>query len=205
LPAVLVDAPVARSFAVVGWTHVLVAVCGGRVRVAEGVHSESLTEPSELRGIRDALIRQADKTRLGSGLSSRALAAAQGLDEMLALGPSRLAVLALEVGELELAVRLQSRQPADRVWRKSLGARSRRLDAGESASIAVASKRRLPFATDDEDALILWHALTGTDALRTRDLLRASAGGGMCAEREARSVYELLQTDDLHNLGGPAW
>ncbi len=202
----LIDSSVARSFAVVGWTSQLVTLCGGRIQVADGVHSEDPDERSELRGIRDALMRQADKAGLGSGLSSKALAAAHGLDELLTLPPSKLAVLPLEGADLELAVRLQSREADDRKWRYSLGARARRLDAGEAATIAIAHHRGLPFASDDEDALIVWSALTNTAGLRTRDLLRQAARRGCsCDEGEARLVYHQLQTDDLHNLGGPPW
>ncbi len=201
----LVDSSVARSFAVVGWTSHLVTVSGGRVLLAEGVHSASPDEPSELRSIRDALIRQAHEAGLGSGLSSRALAAAQGMDELLGLAESQLTVLTLDAAELKLAVRLQSRDTTDREWRHSLGATARRLDVGEAASIAIASHRSLAFASDDEDALVLWHALTSAPGLRTRDLLHRAAEGGTCNADDARAVYQILQTDDLHNLGGPPW
>ena len=201
----LVDASVARSFAVIGWTGRLVTVCGGAVLVADGVHGKEARDPSELRRIRVGLQRQADQASPGSGLASRAITALQGLDELLALGPHELTVLALDGGELELAVRLQSRRQEDREWRHSLGARARRLDAGESASIAIAARRSLPFASDDEDALTLWKALTGSAGRRTRDLLRQVAASGAVTDDDAREVYHLLQTDDLHNLGGPPW
>jgi hypothetical protein len=201
----LVDASVARSFAVVGWTRHLVTICDGCVRVAEGVHSLDTSDPSELRGIRDALIRQANQAGLGSGLASRALAAAHGLDELLGLDLVQLVVLQPRGTEIELAVRLQSRRPADRQWRQELGARSRRLDLGEAVTIAIASSRSLPFASDDDDALILWHALTGSRGRRTADLLHCLADRGAVADEEARQVYEVLQTDDLHTLGGPPW
>jgi hypothetical protein len=202
---VLIDSSAARSFAVVGWTSHLIAVCGGSIRLAKGVHSENAAERSELRGIRHALMRQADKAGLGSGLSSRALAAAQGMDDLIRLSKPELAVLTLEAAELKLAVRLQSRDPADREWRHSLGATARRLDAGEAASIAIAQHRSLAFASDDEDALVLWHALTSSPGSRTVDLLRKAVASGICGSDDARTAYQLLQTDDLHNLGGPAW
>jgi hypothetical protein len=202
---VLVDSSVARSFAVVGWTLRLVAVAGGRLLLAEGVHGATAAEPSELRNIRSALARQAQEAGLGSGLSSRALAAVHGLDELLELQRPQLTVLPLDEAELNLAIRLQSRDLADREWRHSLGARSRRLDAGEAASIAIASNRSLAFASDDEDALVLWYALTSTQGLRTRDLLHRSVKAGVCEAGDARAVYYLLQSDDLHNLGGPPW
>lgn len=201
----LVDASVARSFAVVGWSHHLLEVCGGTVLTADGVHGVEPDDPSELRRIRTALLRQADQAGFGSGVASRALAAAQGLDQLLALGPDQLTVLTLDDDELKLAVRLQSRRLEDREWRRSLGAKARRLDAGESASIAIAATRSLGFASDDEDALTVWEALTGAPGRRTRDLLRQLVSDGAVDEHDARAVHRLLQSDDLHNLGGPAW
>lgn len=201
----LVDASVARSFAVVGWSRHLLTVCGGTIVMADGVHGSNPDDPSELRRIRSALQRQADEAGLGSGVASRALAAAQGLDELLSLPPDQLSVVALDDGELELAVRLQSRRDEDRAWRQGLGAKARQLDAGESASIAIAATRSLNFATDDEDALMLFTALTGTPGLRTRDLLRKLVDDGAVEENAAAAIYDRLQTDDLHNLGGPPW
>ena len=201
----LVDASVARSFAVVGWSHHLLQVCGGTVLTADGVHGAEPDDPSELRRIRAALLRQADQAGLGSGVASRALAAIQGLDQLLALGPDQLSVLTLNDDELKLAVRLQSRRLEDREWRHSLGAKARRLDAGESASIAIAATRSFGFASDDEDALTLWGALTGAPGRRTRDLLRQLVTDEVVDEHDARAVHHLLQSDDLHNLGGPAW
>lgn len=201
----LVDSSVARSFAVVGWTRHLVSVCGGRVLLAEGVHCANDGEPSELRGIRDALLRQGQTAGRGSGLSSRALAATQGMDDLIGLRPPQLTVLTLDAAEFEFAIRLQSRDAADQKWRRELGAKARRLDAGEAASISIACHRSLPFATDDEDALVLWHAFTSSTGLRTRDLLRKAVQDGVCDEADACAVYGRLQSDDLHNLGGPAW
>lgn len=201
----LVDASVARSFAVVGWTLQLVLVAGGTILVADGVHGARVDDPSEVGRIRDAIQRQADQAGLGSGLASRALAAVQGLDQLLALGSDELSVVTLGGGELELAVRLQSRLPEDREWRRSLGAKARRLDAGESASIAIAAGRSLAFASDDEDALTLWAALAGSPGRRTRDLFWQLVTEGAVVENDAREAYNLLQSDDLHNLGGPEW
>src|SRR5215472_4002348 len=121
----LADASVARSFAVIGWTHRLLEVCGGTILVADGVHGQHPDDPSELRGIHAALQRQADQAGPGSGLASRALATVHGLDQMLGLRPSELSVVALNKGELELAIRLQSRRPEDRARRQSLGAKAR--------------------------------------------------------------------------------
>jgi hypothetical protein len=63
------------------------------------------------------------------------------------------------------------------------------------------------FASDDEDALTLWAALAGSSGSghRTRDLLRRLVSSGAIEEDDARDAYCLLQTDDLHNLGGPPW
>lgn len=158
-----------------------------------------------MRGIRSALERQADQAGIGSGLASRALAAVQGLDELLSLPSAELVVLSLRKDEVELAIRLQSRQPEDRAWRHSLGAKARRLDAGESASIAIASCRSIEFASDDEDAVTLWAALTGTSAYRTLDLLWRLVDDGIVDEADAQETHRLLRTDALHNLGGPIW
>lgn len=201
----LVDASVARSFAVIGWTQQLLEVCGGTILVADGVHGRQPGDPSELGSIRAALQRQADQAGPGSGLASRAVAAVQGLDQMLNLASDRLTVLTVSPHELGLAIRLQSRRPEDRAWRQSLGAKSRRLDAGESASIAIAACRSLAFASDDEDALTLWTALTSASGYRTRDLLRQLVSDVIIEEDDARDAYHQLQTDDLHNLGGPPW
>ena len=115
------------------------------------------------------------------------------------------AILQLDEEEFALAVRLQSRDEVDREWRRSLGAKARRLDSGEAASIAIATRRSMPFASDDDDALILWGALTAAPGLRTIDLMRQVVQDGRETEANGRAMYEMLQTDDLHNLGGPAW
>jgi hypothetical protein len=128
-----------------------------------------------------------------------------GLDQLLALASDQLTVMTLAQDELTFAVRLQSRLAPDREWRRSLGARSRRLDAGESASIAIAASRSRAFASDDEDALTLWRALTSTPGHRTCDILRRLVAAGAVEEDDARQAYRLLQTDDLHDLGGPPW
>jgi hypothetical protein len=124
---------------------------------------------------------------------------------MLCLGPGELTVVPLADDELRLAVRLQSRRQEDRDWRHSMGARSRCLDAGESASIAIAATRLLPFASDDEDALALWAALTGSPGMHPLDLVQRVVIAGSVSEGDAESAYSILQSDDLHNLGGPAW
>lgn len=201
----LVDASVARSFAVVGWTRHLLRLCGGAILVADAVHGVYPDDPSELRRIRSALQRQAEDAGFGSGRAGRALSAVHGLDQLLALASDELTVLTLDADEWKLAVRLQSRLPEDREWRRSMGAKARRLDAGESASIAVAVSRSSAFASDDEDALTLWKALSGIPGRRTRDLLWQLVTDDSVAEPDASAVYRVLQTDDLHNLGGPPW
>ncbi|MGH8994741.1 MAG: hypothetical protein ACRDYB_01660 [Acidimicrobiales bacterium] len=183
----------------------LLKVTGGTILVADTVHGVYADDPSELRRIRRALQRQAEDAGLGSGRAGRALSAVQGLDQLLALTSDELTVLTLDADEWKLAVRLQSRRPGDRAWRHSLGAKARRLDAGESASIAIAVTRSLAFASDDEDALTLWKALSGVPGCRTRDLLFQLVADEVIAEPDAREVYRVLQTDDLDNLGGPSW
>src|SRR5260370_6003994 len=80
--AMLVDASVARSFAVIGWTHQLLEVCDGTILVADGEHGRHPGDPSELRSIRAAMQRQADQAGPGSGLASRAVAAVHGPDQL---------------------------------------------------------------------------------------------------------------------------
>src|SRR5216684_1688255 len=200
----LVDASVARSFGVIGWTRYFLQVGGGTIFVADGVHGQRPGDPSELRNIRIALQRKADLANPGSGLASRALAAMHGLDKLFSLAPNKLTVLTLSKDELDIAVRLQSRRPEDREWRRSLGARSRRLDAGESASIAIALSRSHAFASDDEDA----HPVEGTHRhswAPDQRLVRAARCRRSHRQEEARQTCHVLQTDDLHNLGGPPW
>jgi hypothetical protein len=53
--------------------------------------------------------------------------------------------------------------------------------------------------------LILWHSLTHAQGRRTLDLLQQLATSGIVTEKDAQAMYHCLQTDELHNLGGPAW
>ena len=39
----------------------------------------------------------------------------------------------------------------------------------------------------------------------TRHLLGQLVAHGIVAEADARAMYHCLQTDELHNLGGPPW
>jgi hypothetical protein len=98
----LVDASVARSFAVIGWTRHLLQLGGGSILVADGVHGQHPGDPSELRSIRNALQRRADQADPGSGLASRALAAVHSIDQLLALAPNELTVVTLSQDEFEI-------------------------------------------------------------------------------------------------------
>ncbi len=199
----LIDASVARSMAVLGWTDLLRRAMGGAVYVAHGVLAEP-DEPSELRGIRDALRREADTSRPGSGRHSRSLAAALDIDRLLG-PPPQITLLFPDKDEALMAARLVSTDPAARAWRRSLGLRARRLDAGEAVSIAIASERGLTFASDDAQALIAYTSLTGRPPVRTLDLIRLLVRRGLLDEAAARAGYRLLREDDLHLLGGPEW
>jgi hypothetical protein len=201
----LVDASVARSFAVLGWVEPLADAVGGSLFVAHGVLGAYPDEPSELLGIRNALQREATASGLGSGRSSKALAAVQGLNRLLSLGSPAVQVLMPDTEEIQMAARLMSAQPNHREWRRGLGLRARRLDAGEAVSIAIAHFRRLRFASDDEQALIAFEAIARRPAARTRDLIKLLVCKETLEEQEAREGYRFLQEDDLHLLGGPDW
>ena len=201
----LIDASVARSFAVLGWTEALADALGGSLFVAHGILGLHPGEPSELLGIRNALQREATTSGLGSGRSSKALAAVHGLDHTLSLGPPVIQVLVPDTEETELAARLISPEPTHRDWRRGLGLKARRLDAGEAVSIAIAHHRRLGFASDDEQALIAFTAITRRSPSRTLDLIKILVASGTLDEDEAREAYRFLQEDDLHLLGGPDW
>jgi hypothetical protein len=62
---------------------------------------------------------------------------------------------------------------------------------------AIAARRSLAFASDDEDALTLWTALTNSSGHRTRDLLRLLVSSGAIEEDEAPSA------GPCHALGAP--
>jgi hypothetical protein len=137
----LVDASVARSFAVLGWVEPLADAVGGSLFVAHGVLGAHPDEPSELLGIRNALQREATASGLGSGRSSKALAAVQGLNRLLSLGSPAVQVLMPDTEEIQMAARLMSAQPNHREWRRGLGLRARRLDAGGPAAWSAASAK----------------------------------------------------------------
>jgi hypothetical protein len=201
----LVDASVARSLAVLGWVDQLAQVTGGSLSIAHGVIGIDTDEPSELRGIRDALQREVDTSPHGSGRYSKAVAAVHGLDVLLTLGPPTITVLVPDAGEVQITARLTSRDANDRDWRRSLGLRARWLDAGEAVSIAIAHARNIDFASDDREALVAYAALTTRPQVRTRDVIKLLIGSGMIDEATGRDGYRFLQEDDLHFLGGPDW
>jgi hypothetical protein len=200
---VLLDASVVRSVTVLGWIDHLLAALPNAVLVAHGVLAEP-AEPSELRGIRDALHREANVSRPGSGRQSRAMAATVEIDQLLG-PPTKLALAYPTTGEYRVALRLTSMDPDQRSWRQKLGLRARRLDAGEAVSISIAQARDCDFASDDEQALIAFTALTGRPAARTVDIIRLLVQHEQLDEIDARHGYALLRADDLHLLGGPDW
>lgn len=199
----LLDASVARSIAVLGWVDHLANALGGSLHIAHGVLA-ARTEPSELQGIRDALQREANTSRPGSGRYSRALAAVHELDRLLALPPT-ITLLLPNANETRMTARLVSREADQREWRGGLGLRARWLDAGEAVSIAIAHERGLDFASDDEQALIAYTALTGRPPTRTLDVIRLLVSQQMIDEDAGRAAYRLLREDELHLLGGPDW
>lgn len=186
-----------------GWVDHLAHAVGGSLRVAHGVLAK-LTEPSELQRIRDALQREANMSRPGSGRYSRALAAVHELDKLLMLPPTIMLVFPT-ADEIRMTVRLTSREPAQRAWRRGLGLRARWLDAGEAVSIAIAQARGLTFASDDDQALIAYTALTGRPAVRTCDVIHLLVNQGLIDEAAGCTGYRLLRENDLHLLGGPDW
>jgi hypothetical protein len=119
----ILDASVARSIAVLGWVEHLKEALGGALRIAHGVLAEP-DEQSELRGIRDALRREASLSRPGSGRHSKAVAAALDIDVLL--GPPPAITLAFpDADEIQMAARLISSEPDQREWRRNLGLRAR--------------------------------------------------------------------------------
>jgi len=188
---------------VLGWVEHLKRVLAGSLCIAHGVLAEP-DEHSELRGIRDALQREARLSNPGSGRCSKALAAS--LDIAKLLGPPPAITLAFPgEDELRMAVRLSSPDLCQREWRRALGLRARRLDAGEAVSIAIAQARGLGFASDDEQALVAYTALSGRPGLRTRDVIQLLVSHGAIEEPIGRQGYRLLREDDLHMLGGQDW
>src|SRR5262249_17920083 len=182
----LIDASVARSVAVLGWVDQLAKAVGGSLSIAHGVLGIGRDEPSELRGIRDALQREIGASPCGSGRYSKAVAAAHGLDVLLSLGPPTITLLIPDSDEVRLATRLTSRDAGDREWRRGLGLRARWLDAGEAVSIAITHARGLEFASDDGQALVAYTALTTRPPTRTRDVIKLLVNTAMIDQDTGR-------------------
>lgn len=194
-----------RNFGVLGWGEHLVALAEGELLVAHGVMGLDDDELGEVERIRAAIDRRAQE-ELGSGIGSQALAAADGLARLLALRSRGVKVSTLNEKERRLAVRLQSRESADRAWRQSdLGLRARRLDLGESVSIAIAVARDLPFACDDSDGQRAYRALAAGEPFQTLDLVKLAAERSLLSRHDAYMGYTELVESDLHRFGGSSW
>lgn len=63
--------------------------------------------------------------------------------------------------------------------------------------------RRLGFASDDDQALIAFTAITRRSPSRTLDLIKILVARGTLNEDEVRQAYRFLKERDLHLLGGP--
>jgi hypothetical protein len=100
----LIDASVARSVAVLGWIEHLAQAVGGSLAIAHGVIGIDTDEPSELRRIRDALEREINTSPHGSGRYSKAVAAVQGLDTLLHLGPPTITLLIPDSDEVRMVL-----------------------------------------------------------------------------------------------------
>lgn len=59
--------------------------------------------------------------------------------------------------------------------------------------------------SEDAQALVAFRAITGRPAMRTVDIIKLLVGRGFIDESAGRSGYRMLQEDELHRLGGPAW
>jgi hypothetical protein len=128
----------------------------------------------------------------GATVTTDALSASQGPEGLLSRRGGDVEVLRLSPEELGLALRLQDRN--EREWRRTLGMKARRLDAGEAASIAIAGTRLLPLATDDADGAAAFEALGGREHAWTRDLIKRAVVEGLLPEPEARDGYEKLRS-----------
>lgn len=201
----LLDASVVRGIAVLGLVDPLADALDGSLHVAHGVLGADPDEPCELRRIRDALQRAVNTSRPGSGRYSKALAAVHSIDSLLRLGAPMITLLFPNADEMRITARLTSRAADQREWRRGLGLRARWLGTGEAVSIAIAQARGLDFASDDQQALVAYTALTGRSPVRTRDVIRLLVNKGLIEETEGRSGYCHLREDDLHRLGGPDW
>jgi len=197
---VLADASVARNFAVLGWVDHLVALAGGTLLIAHGVLGLTAEEPAELERIQKAF-RDESARDPGSPAASAAAAALVGLDDLIGRRSQDIKVVVPTAEEFALAVRLHD--PQDREWRRQLGVRARRLDAGEAVSIGIAIGRRLAFASDDDDARVAYLALGGTKHLWTLDLIQEAVARRLLSKAEAQAGYRRLC--ERYRFWGPPW
>jgi predicted nucleic acid-binding protein len=197
----LADTSVARNFAIAGWTQVLVALSHGKCRVAHGVLGIGPDEIGELDRARDFFERQTRIYPVGSAEYTYALVAVVQLENLISARSTNLEVVSPTDGELALAIRLQATE--ERAWRRSLGMRARRLDAGEAVSLAICVSRDEEFGCDDEDARIAYQALRGRASYSTLDLVKTAVQNGLLARDEAMTEYEKLRR--AYRFFGPPW
>lgn len=195
------DTSVARNFAIAGWTDALATLSQGTIRVAHGVLGLGPEEPGELDRARDFFERQTRTHPAGSAEYTHALVALRQLEDLISRRSRQVEVVVPAAAELRLAMRLQA--PHEREWRKGLGMRARRLDAGEAVSIAICVGRNEAFGSDDEDACIAYKALGGVESLSTLDLVQRAVQMGLLPEHEARREYEKLR--GTYRFFGPPW
>lgn len=197
----LVDTSVARNFAIAGWTDALVTLSRGTIRVAHGVLGLDSEEPGELDRARGFFERQTWNHPVGSVEYTHALVALGRLEDLISRRTAQVKVVVPTSTELALAMRLQA--PHERDWRKALGMRARRLDAGEAVSVAICVSRNEAFGCDDEDACIAYRTLGGGECLSTLDLVQRAVHMGLFPEDEARREYEKLR--GAYRFFGPPW
>jgi predicted nucleic acid-binding protein len=187
----LADASVARNFAVLGWTDELITLAGGSLFIAHGVLGMDCDEVGEIERMRSP----------GSPMASAATAALVGLDDLIRRRSKDVTVLAPTEVEMAVAIRLQD--PREGTWRRSLGVRARRLDAGEAVSIAIATVRGLTFASDDDDGRAAYEALAGIRHRWTLDLVQEAVAQGLLTDTDARRGYRLLR--ERYRFWGQPW
>lgn len=197
----LVDASVARNFAVLDWSDHLAGACGGVVRVAHGVLGLDEGDSGELEGIRASIEREGRMHRAGSPESSLAASALVGLERLIARRGADVEVVQPSGEELALAVRLQD--PRERGWLRSLGVRARRLDAGEAVTIAIATEREEEFGSDDDDGRKAYLGLGGGKHWWTLDLIQRAVDLSLLPEDVAREGYRLLC--ERYRFWGKPW
>lgn len=196
----LADTTVVRNFAILGWIDHLVTLAGGTLHVAHGVLGIDIDETGEIERIR-AAFEEESLHHPGSPAASAAVAAIVGLDDLVGRRSGDVVVLLPAPQEIDLAVRLQD--PGEREWRRGLGVRARRLDAGEAVSVAIATARGLAFGSDDDDGRAAYIALGGVSHFWTLDLLQQATERGLLAEVDARAGYRRLC--ERYRFWGEAW